>query len=92
MFKFKKKVINIKLSYYKAREGIIDYKEYFSKYSVANNKYEMQKGCPQVLNIEGTYVLYAIVESLLTRNQKVDVFNDRIVKFSWLRDRDGNLL
>lgn len=45
---------------------IVDRKEYFDKYAAPNSKYEMLKGSPLVISIEGTLTYVNDIESLIT--------------------------
>lgn len=76
----------------KARKGgyLVDRKEYFDKYAVPGNKYEMLKGCPLVRSIEGTLIYDSDIESLFAnimdkaRYQRYAAFGKTII-LKWKR-------
>lgn len=73
----------LKLDYIKALKinSIVDFKDYMKKYSNGSS-YNLLKGSPKIINVEGTYVKLFDIPKILKNKAQVIVSEDFIYNFN----------
>lgn len=77
------------------RGSIVDYKEYMQQYDSGDNKMELLKGSPLIINVEGTYIYYEDLPYLVDKKMRlftVSIHNqERHIEYLWRRDNKGRI-
>lgn len=77
------------------RNSIVDIKEYYKQYDADNDKQELLKGSPLIINVEGTYIYYEDIPYLVDKKMKLFAIaihdQEKHIEYLWRRDNKGRV-
>lgn len=85
------KTTKVYLDLDKARRigSVVDYKEYMAQYDAGNDKMELLKGSPLIINVDGVYIYYSDIPYLCDKCMRAFVIsihnNEQHIEYRWFQ-------